>query len=253
MGDTWNPWHGCAKISEGCAHCYVYRRDAEFGRDSSVVKKTGDFDLPVRRKRGGLFAVKSGSEIFACLTSDFFIDRADDWREEAWGFIRARSDVRFNIITKRVTRMRACLPSDWGEGYPNVAVGATVENQRRADERLGEFLALPLSARFIVCEPMLEPLDLARYLDSNLIGGVVAGGESGPDARPLDYRWVLDLRDQCGLAGVGFRFKQTGANFVKDGKTYRIERKFQQSQARRAGIDLGPAILARADGSGEEA
>jgi protein gp37 len=141
---------------------------------------------------------------------------------------------------------------DWGAGYPNVAVGATIENQRRADERLGEFLTLPLKARFIVCEPLLERIDLSRFLDPNLIGTVVAGGESGPDARPLDYRWVLELRDQCAEKGVRFWFKQTGANFIKDGKTYRIERKFQLSQARRAGIDLGPAPFARAAKGAEE-
>ena len=243
MRDTWNPWHGCVKISEGCAHCYVCRRDAAFGRDSSVVKKTADFDLPARRKRGGLFAIKSGSEIFACLTSDFFIDSADDWRAEAWGFIRARSDVRFHIITKRVLRMRACLPPDWGAGYPNVAVGATLENQRRADERLGEFLALPIKERFIVCEPMLERIDLSRFLDSDKIGGVVCGGESGPDARPFDYRWALDLRDQCAERGVRFWFKQTGANFIKDGKRYQIKRVLQHAQARKANINTERSVI----------
>ena len=66
---------------------------------------------------------------------------------------------------------------------------------------------------------------------------MIAGGESGPDARPLRYEWVLALRDQCAANQVGFHFKQTGANFIKDGRRYRIERRLQSAQARRAGID----------------
>jgi protein gp37 len=104
---------------------------------------------------------------------------------------------------------------------------------------MGSFLDLPLKRRFVVCEPMLERVDLARWLDPNKIVRVVAGGESGDDARPLDYAWVLDLREQCLGRGVGFWFKQTGSNFVKDGKTYRIERRLQITQARKARIDLG--------------
>ena len=238
MTDTWNPWHGCVHWSEGCAHCYVYRRDEEFGRDASQVKKTADFSLPVKRHRDGTFRIAPGSSIFTCLTSDFFIDKADIWRDEAWNMMRLRRDVNFSIITKRILRMERCLPGDWGDGWDNVSIGATMENQRCANERMPVFLDLPIKHRFIVCEPMLGPIDIRAALDPEKVETVIAGGESGPGARPLDYDWVLDLRSQCAETGVGFRFKQTGAAFIKDGRRYEIKRALQLSQARRANIDL---------------
>lgn len=236
----WNPWHGCIKYSEGCANCYVYRRDALYGKDSSLVVRTGEFDLPLRKGRDGSYRIPSGSGIFACMTSDFFIEAADEWRGAAWSMMRLRSDVDFSIITKRVLRIRSCLPGDWGDGWENVAIGATVENQRRAEERFDEFLMLPVKRKFLVCEPLLGPLRLERWLKTGKIERVVVGGESGASARTLDYAWVLTLREECLRTGTGFHFKQTGARFVKDGKLYNIERLLQMPQARRAGIDIPP-------------
>lgn len=236
----WNPWHGCTKYSEGCANCYVYRRDALYGKDSSLVTRTGEFDLPLRKKRDGSFKIQSGAHVFACMTSDFFIEAADEWRGEIWNMIRRRSDVNFSIITKRVLRIRKCLPDDWGSGWENVSIGATVENQHRAEERLWEFLDLPVKHKFLVCEPFLGPLELECWLKSGKIERVIAGGESGNNARPLDYAWVLALREECLCTGVGFHFKQTGARFVRDGKLYNIERRLQVPQARRAEIDVPP-------------
>ena len=237
MDGCWNPWHGCQKYSEGCLNCYVYRRDATVGRESSEVARTAEFDLPVKKRRDGGFKLEAGSHVYACMTSDFFLPDADAWREGAWRMIRARPDVSFTIITKRILRMADCLPADWGEGYENVEIALTCENQRRADERMDAFLSLPIRRRFIVCEPMLGPIDLGRRLDGR-VRVVVAGGESGPNARELRYEWVLSLREQCREAGVGFYFKQTGANFVKDGLRYRIERRLQMAQAKKAKIDL---------------
>ena len=74
----WNPWHGCHKISPGCLNCYVYRRDASLGKDASVVKKTGDFDLPLKRDRQGRWKLNE-SPVYTCMTSDFFLDEADPW------------------------------------------------------------------------------------------------------------------------------------------------------------------------------
>ena len=181
---TWNPWHGCKKYSEGCLNCYVYRRDASVGRDASIVARTKDFDLPLRRRRDGGFAIPPGAHVYACMTSDFFLPEADAWRAEAWECIRARPDVSFSIITKRILRMGECLPPDWGAGYANVEIGLTCENQRRAKERMETFLRLPIRARFVICEPLLERVDLSPWLDAR-IGEVVAGGESGPNAREM--------------------------------------------------------------------
>ena len=90
---TWNPWHGCKKISPGCTNCYVYRRDAEFGKDSSVVTRTSNFDMPVKCNRKGDYKLQpDGESVYTCMTSDFFLDEADAWRAEAWNIIRRRSD-----------------------------------------------------------------------------------------------------------------------------------------------------------------
>lgn len=232
----WNPWHGCRKYSEGCERCYVYRRDESIGKDASEVVRTGAFDLPVQVVRNRGYRVPSDAFVYCCMTSDFFLEEADRWREEIWRMIRHRRDVTFCIITKRIERAHLCLPSDWGEGYENVILVCTVESQRQADVRLPIFKDFPARRKRITCEPLLTRIDLSPYLLFG-IEQVVAGGESGFDARPCQYNWVLALRAQCIRANVPFYFKQTGANFVKDGKRYQIPRKYQHSQARRANIN----------------
>lgn len=232
----WNMWHGCRKISEGCRLCYVYRQDSQWDKDSSQVVKTSQFDLPVRRDRHGRFKIPSGEVVYACMTSDFFIEAADGWRPDVWRMISLRHDLNFIIITKRIDRFHAGLPDDWGQGYENVRICSTCETQERADYRLPILLSLPARHKSVICEPMLERIDLSAYLGHG-IESVYAGGESGTGARICDFGWIEDLRRQCDSAGVGFHFHQTGARFVKDGKLYRIERRHQHSQARKAGLD----------------
>jgi len=130
-----------------------------------------------------------------------------------------------------------CIPEDWGDGYDNVIVGCTVENQTMADYRLPIFKAAPIKHKSIMVAPMIGPIDLSQYLDET-IEEVAVSGESGYDVRPLDYSWVLKVREDCIKANVPFRFHQTGAKFIKDGKMYRIPRKFQLSQAHKANIDF---------------
>lgn len=150
--------------------------------------------------------------------------------------IRLRSDLRFFFITKRIDRLLQALPPDWGEGYEHLAVGCTVENQAMAEYRLPLLLEAPLRHKLIVCAPLLGALDIAQYL-TPAIEQVSAGGESGNDARPCDYDWVLGIRRQCVEADIPFCYHQTGARLLKDGRLYRIRRPFQHSQARKAGID----------------
>lgn len=234
----WNPWHGCHKISPGCRNCYVYRRDSSFGKDSSIVTKTADFDLPVRRDRFMDYKLKAQEEpVYTCMTSDFFVEEADAWRAEAWAMIREREDLHFVIITKRIHRFLDCLPVDWGDGYENVTIECTCENQEMAAFRLPLFLKYPIRHRQLIHEPMLGPILIEEYLRTGLIEQVTCGGESGDAARMCDYAWVLSVREQCVRTGVPFYFKQTGARFKKDGKLYRIQRKDQMPQARRAAID----------------
>lgn len=232
----WNPWHGCVKWSEGCRNCYVYRRDTSVGRDASKVARTKTFSYPLFKDRSGAYKVPSGASVFCCMTSDFFLDAADPWRDEIWDIIRTRSDVHFSIITKRITRFTQCIPADWGEGWHNVTICCTIENQQAADERLPLFLSLPIQKKNIICEPLLSPIHMEKWLEPQ-IALVIVGGESGLEARPCDYAWILDIRRQCVESGISFWFKQTGARLIKDGRIYRIQRQYQHSQARRAGIN----------------
>lgn len=234
----WNPFHGCHKISPGCMHCYVYRRDREFGKDSTIVTKTTNFSLPLQKNRRGEYKLCPEEEsVFCCMTSDFFLDDADPWRRDLWAMIRERSDLSFIIITKRIQRFLVELPDDWGTGYPNVTILCTCEDQIRADGRLAYFLQLPVLHKGIICEPLLEQIDLRTALASGQIESVTCGGESGDDGRLCDYAWVLDLMNQCVAADVPFHFKQTGTNFKRGNRIYRIERKDQMVQAAKAGID----------------
>lgn len=203
MGMMWNLWHGCHKVSEGCRNCYVYRRDSRYGIDSSQVRRTRSFRLPVERHRDGSWKVPPGMVVWTCFTSDFFIDEADEWRIEAWRMIRSRPDVHFVIVTKRVERIRQSLPDDWGCGYDNVTLYCTVEDQRQAEKRLPPFVDLPLRHRGIICEPLLGPVDLTVWLDER-IEQVTVGGESGPEARACDFAWVMQLHDACAAAHVPF-------------------------------------------------
>ena len=237
MEIVWNLWHGCRKVSEGCRNCYVYREDARYGKIASEIFRTKQFRLPVEIGRDGNYRVPSGSEVMTCFTSDFLLEDADDWRTEAWAMIRERKDLRFVFITKRIERFLRCIPPDWGEGWDHVSVGVTAENQQMADLRLPVFREIPARHKFIVCEPLLGQIELRSFLD-NKIEQLIAGGESGEQARVCDFEWVLDLREQCLQKKVNFRFKQTGARFLKDGKCYRIRRPFQHLQARKADLDL---------------
>jgi protein gp37 len=233
MSKIWNPWHGCEKYSEGCAHCYVYRRDDSVGRDASEVRQNRDFDLPVRRRRDGTFVIPSGETVYACMTSDFFLPRADAFRSEAWRMIRARADLRFVIITKRIVRFTDCIAPDWGDGYENVTITCTVESEKQCRIRMPILLQIPALRKQVCCEPLLDRVDLSPYLDER-IARVIVGGESGPDARLCRWEWVCDLYRQCAAAGVPFTFKQTGARFEKDGRVFRVPRSRQMEQAGKA-------------------
>jgi len=239
----WNPWHGCHKISPGCANCYVYRRDESIGKDASVVSRTGDFNLPLKKNRQGEYKLTAADGIvFACMTSDFFLDTADEWRQECWDMIRQRQDLQFHIITKRIDRFMQCVPPDWGDGWEQVTICSTCENQDRADYRLPILLELPIKHREVICEPMLEEIHMEQYLASGKIEHVTCGGESGENARLCDFRWIQEVRRECIRNGVSFTFKQTGAVFLKDGKVYHIDRKIQMQQAKRSGYSYVPGM-----------
>lgn len=238
----WNLWHGCHKLSAGCKYCYVYRGDYKRGIDSSVVAKTKNFDLPMQKKRNGDYKIPSGAMVYTCFTSDFFLEEADQWRAEAWEMIRTRSDLNFMMITKRVDRLQESLPNDWGEGYDHVTICCTIENQERANYRLPIYKAAPIKHKIIICEPLLEKIDLHSYNIGSWVEQVVVGGESGKEARICNYEWIIELRELCIKENVYFWFKQTGTKFIKDGHLYHIKRQLQHAQARKSGLSYSPVF-----------
>lgn len=230
----WNPWHGCHKCSAGCMNCYVYYLDGTRDKNSSVVlRNKTNFDLPVKRNRQGEYKIPSGTTLGSCFTSDFFIEEADDWRGEAWDMIRRRPDVSFLIPTKRIHRFSECVPEDWNGGWDNVVIAVSCENQEMADKRLPLLLNAEIAHKLIFVSPILEYVDLTEYLRSGQIEQVSVGGESYENARPCDFDWVRRIRADCLKCGVPFDFHQTGSNFIKDGRRYRIKHSDEHSQAKK--------------------
>ena len=183
MEVTWNPWHGCTKYSEGCRNCYVYRQDEMFGRDSTICKKTNDFNLPIKKDRRGNYKIPSGSLIMTCFSSDFLLSDADSWRDECLEMMKTRSDCMFYFFTKRIERLNFSVPD-------NVIVGCTCENQKMADYRLPIFKKLNIKYKTIILAPMLEKMDISKYLGSDIYE-VNVSGET--DSSPADSSPTLRL------------------------------------------------------------
>ena len=237
----WSPWHGCHKISTGCQNCYVDVLDRKFGKDASIVSRNiTNFNMPIRLDRNRQYSVPAGSTVLTCFTSDFFIEEADDWRKAAFEIIKKRSDVHFLIPTKRLHRFLECIPDDWQNGYDNVSIAVSTENQVIADKRIPLFLSLPIKHRVVFVAPILEEVNIEEYLSTGLIEEVSASGESYDGARECNLDWILSLRQQCIRQNVAFSFHQTGSNFKKDGKTYRIDHYKEYAQAKKAGLDFRP-------------
>jgi protein gp37 len=232
---NWEPWTGCYKISDGCTYCYFYGPYSKrYGQNS--VYKTNEFDKPIAKTTKGIDKIQSGKIVATCFASDFFIAEADEWRTDAWAMIKKRPDLDFLILTKRIDRFTVSLPNDWSDGYDNVNIGCTIENQESADYRLPLFLSYPIKHRFIAAAPLLGAMDLSAYLDG--IEHVTVGGETGLEARICNYDWVLAIREQCVKAGVTFWFKNTGSLFSHDGTVQKINPFKQSSVAKDFGINI---------------
>lgn len=232
MHDIWNPWHGCKKISEGCEHCYMFYLDkTRSDKDGGEIYRTkSGFNYPLSKFRNGEYKIKSGETVRICMTSDFFLPEADEWRDGVWDIIKQRSDVVFYILTKRPERAEKCLPFDWGDGWENVFFNVTAENQRRADERIPILLNLPFKHKGVMCAPFIGPVSIEKYLESGQIEQVICGGENYDGARPCNFDWVKALRSECIRHNVTFAFTETGTVFIKDGKRYTMPDKSLQSR-----------------------
>lgn len=245
--NTWNPWRGCTKISPGCANCYMFTDQRRYGRDPAEVVRTKTWGDPFKWQKAAEAAGRT-ELVFTCSWSDWFHKDADPWREEAWAVVKKCKNLTFQILTKRADRIKDNLPSDWGQGYPNVWLGVSVENQKCAGERIPKLLGVPAAVRFLSCEPLLGPVNLSKFhigwsrcpscnqasdpneeqplgseiycsgcgnpnrlpVDGHHLHWVIVGGESGHEARTFRQEWARSLRDQCKAAGIALFMKQMG-------------------------------------------
>lgn len=200
---TWNPWHGCLKVSPGCKFCYMYREKAIYGQDPmKVVRSKTKFSDPLKWREPKL--------VFTCSWSDWFIAEADGWRAEAWEIVRRTPQHTYQILTKRPERIEGNLPEGWP--YPNVWLGVSVESDDYR-WRIDELRKHPAAVRFLSVEPLLSEIELGSSLEG--IDWVIVGGESGPEARPMDSSWVTKVILQCREADVPVFVKQMGEVWAK--------------------------------------
>lgn len=230
MHDIWNPWHGCIKCSPGCQNCYMYYLDKINDNNGSDIYKTKNFEYPLQKGRNGNYKLKAGERIRVCMTSDFFLKEADEWREECWNIMRTRKDILFFLLTKRAERIKECLPDDWNNGWENIMLNVTCENQEKADERIPILFSIPAKHKGIMCAPIISKIDISSYLKEGILEQVICGGENYDGARPCDYDWIKSLYEQCKETDTTFNFIEVGNYFIKDDKTFTMFDKQLQAE-----------------------
>ena len=217
---TWNPWQGCHKVSPGCKNCYMFRDLTRYGKNPNKPWRSSDatFRAPLKWAKNG--QVAAGGRIFTCSYSDWFIEEADMWREEAWRIIQATPQFTYLILTKRPERIRQSLPWNWDESrpYPNVWLIVSAENQEMFVERWSILRDIGATVKGISAEPLLGPLDLGRFATHEQPDWVITGGESDLKApRHTDLDWVKRIRLHCQENRIPFFHKQHGGKRKIDG------------------------------------
>lgn len=238
---TFNPWIGCTKIAPACDHCYAADMAkrygwAEWGNHPRKRTSAGLWNGVRKWQRGAAaFAEQHGRRrrVFCASLADVFDNQVPtEWRDELWALIRECPDLDFLMLTKRPQNIAGMKPAFWDDVKGHVWLGTTVEDQKHANQNIPFLLKHDAAVRFISVEPMLGQIDLhhvwpdhtadldaftgkARHLlgmggQLHPLDWVIAGGESGPHARPSQPGWFMSLRDQCAAAGVPFLFKQWG-------------------------------------------
>ena len=214
---TWNPWYGCHKVSAGCQNCYMDRWAKRAGRNpDQVTRSRSTFYDPLKWKES--------KRIFVCSLSDFFIEEADRWRQEAENIIKSCPQHTFIIPTKRTDRLFNCLVRNGGKSpvsFPNVWLLASTENQIAANERLLELQKLREYGLWpvlgISAEPLLGKINFIKTCNihgyqAKAVDWVIIGAESGPNRRECKIEDVRSLVRQGKDAGVPVFVKQLHIN-----------------------------------------
>jgi protein gp37 len=239
---TFNPWIGCQKVSPGCDHCYAeammdhrYKK-VQWGAHAERIRTSEqNWKKPVQwNAHAHSFEKQTGHRprVFCASLADVFDNQVDvSWRDDLFSLIRKCKRLDWLVLTKRPENVLKMLPPDWGDGYPNVWLGTTAEDQVRFDQRWKRLKKVPAVIRFISYEPALGPLRLPS--DGPLPDWLISGGESGQGARSLKPKWVRDAVADCQRLGVAAFHKQWGSYqnnplVVETGMTPREARELDQ-------------------------
>lgn len=216
---TWNPVTGCDRVSAGCDNCYAlamskrlkamgsekYQNDGDVrtsGPGFGVAIHPASLDEPYRWKSPRTIFVNSMSDLFHAKVPVSFI-------QEVFDVMRDTPQHTYQVLTKRALRLKRVAPKlDWPD---NCWIGVSVESAEVFD-RVDHLRKVPAAVRFLSCEPLLGPL---KGINLEGIDWVIAGGESGPNYRPMEVWWAREIRDACAEAGVPFFFKQWGGRTPK--------------------------------------
>lgn len=246
---TFSPWWGCVEVSPACDHCYARELANRWGfkvwgKDAPRRFFTEKhWNEPLKWDKA---AAKAGERhrVFCASMADVFEERSDLdlWRLRLWLLIEQTPNLDWMLLTKREKAIGKMLPSDWLKNpRPNVWLGVTAENQRRAEERIPALLEVPAAVHWISAEPLLGPINFAPWIkgyshnvthdrldapDGAILNGeerigdawyrqkgidwVIVGGESGNHPRRMDPTWANEIREQCLRGHVAYHFKQKG-------------------------------------------
>lgn len=229
---TFNPWMGCQKVSPGCDHCYAEAlMDTRYGkvqwgpRGTRVRTAPSNWRKPLQWNKA---ARQSGTRprVFCASLADVFDNKAPDGaRDDLFALIRQTQELDWLLLTKRPENIAKMLPADWSDGYANVWLGTTCEDQTNYDRRWPILRSIPAAIHFISYEPAIGPLRLHNGPDQP--DWLICGGESGPGARFMLPAWAVDIRNDCERAGVYFFMKQmTGKKPIPE---YLMRREFPRS------------------------
>ncbi len=206
---TWNPVTGCTKISSGCDNCYAERfserfrgvKDHPFESGFDLTLRPARLRQPTEWRKPRMIFVNSMSDLFHKKIPTAFVDQVFDTMEEA-------NHHTYQLLTKRSSRMRNYVNKRYAGALApsNIWLGASIEDGSKKS-RIKHVRDMSASVRFLSLEPLIGPLGT---LDLTGIHWVIVGGESGPRARPIEEKWVREIRDQCVDAEVAFFFKQWG-------------------------------------------
>lgn len=213
---TFNPWIGCARVSPGCANCYAARdvvdrfKLAEWGNAPRRITSADTWKKPIKWNKE---AHVTGVRARVCCASwaDVFEDNPEvkETRGRLWELVAGCQSLDWLLLTKRPENVLGMVPEEWRDRFPpNVWIGTSVEDQKRADQRVPLLVKIPARVRFISAEPLLGRVSLVPWMRS--LHWVIVGGESGPDdvRREMDPDWARLLFAECSAFSVPFFFKQ---------------------------------------------